>query len=72
MTIPGQDRKVPYSNAVFDRLSADQSDPGNRDSGQRQPIRGRMPNLEELLKSQTPAIETRLFFASRYEVCSRN
>ncbi|MFP6764006.1 MAG: hypothetical protein VB858_10315 [Planctomycetaceae bacterium] len=49
-TIPGQDHKFPYSDAVFDRLYANQKDLGERDSDTVLPIYDTLPQLEELLK----------------------
>jgi len=50
MTVPGQDRKFPYSNAVFDRLYETQKDLGVRDSDVVPPVLDSLPTLEELLK----------------------
>jgi hypothetical protein len=50
MTIPGQNFKNPYSNAVFDRLYAGRENTGDRDSDQVKPIYSQLPKLEALLK----------------------
>ncbi|MDA1017429.1 MAG: hypothetical protein O3A00_23605 [Planctomycetota bacterium] len=50
MTIPGQDFKNPYSNAVFDQLYAGRENTGDRDSDQPKAIYPQLPKLEALLK----------------------
>ena len=50
MTIPGQNFKNPYSNAVFDRLYAGRENTGDRDSDQPKAIYPQLPKLEALLK----------------------